>query len=301
MERLFLDALVTGLPYVPVALGIFLVFRVRPDFDLTVEGSFALGGAMTAAAILTGLPAPASMVIAVLCSGTLGLVTGLLHVALRIPVILAGLIVSLGVFSVNLRIMGSPALSLLTADTIFSGPRHLDPPWADLSAIGIQTALVGVITVASVRLLTAEVGLALRATGANPVVARSHGVNERAIQRANLFAGNALAGLGASIVVQGQAFATVDAGAGVLIGGLAAVLLGETLSRSLPGYAVRVAAAVIVGTLVYRFLLVSALRIGVEPSDLRLVSAMILIGALALRRLVQEAHRSTGRVPPGRR
>src|SRR5919205_3661190 len=118
MSRLIFDALTTGLPFVPAILGIYLVFRLRADFDLTIDASFAMGGAVAAVLLIHDLPVSVAMAAAVAAAAAMGLLTASLHLVLRIPVILAGLIMSIGFYSVVLRILERPSLSLAGTDTI---------------------------------------------------------------------------------------------------------------------------------------------------------------------------------------
>lgn len=296
MGHLVIDTLVTGLPYAPVVLGIYLVFRVRPDFDLTLDASFATGGAVAATLLLAGISVPVAMILGVLAAGSLGLVTASIHMVLRVPVILAGLIMSIGMFSVNLRIMGIPALGLTRATTLFSPLHSLTPLQEDAATIAILFVIAAATGALIAGLLSSELGLALRATGVNVRMARSLGIDDRWLLAANLFLANALAGFSGSLAGQNQGFVTVDAGTGTLIAGLGAVLLGELVvrpGRSRVGLSVF---AVIVGSVLYRFILVLSLRVGLAPGDLKGITAATLVVVLALDTLLRGA--ITGRPRP---
>jgi putative ABC transport system permease protein len=284
MQHVVLDTLVTGLPLLPVFLGVYLVFRLREDFDLTIDGSFALGGAVTGILLVHGLPVGVAVLLAVAASGAAGLVTAGLHLLLRIPVLLAGLVMSIGLFSVNLHVMGQPSISLGLSRTLFSGFAGLPPPRADLAAVTVLGAIDLAVLAAFGLFLRTEVGLALRATGVNPTMARSLGVNDRALMALSLFTANACAGLGGSLVVQNQGFVDVNMGTGTFVAGVGAVLLGSLLLRPGGSTVLRIVGCVAAGTLAYRLVLVAALRVGLPATDLRGVTALTLVVAVAGQR-----------------
>jgi putative ABC transport system permease protein len=287
-STLFSDTLVTGLPYVPLVMGVYLVFRIRNDFDLTVDGSFATGGAVTATALLAGRGVAVSMLLALLAAGAAGLFTAGLHIVLRIPVILAGLVTSIGLFSVNLHIMGQvPSLALSSAGTLFSGFNGLSSAAATRDTIFVSLGFAVAVLVAMGLFLRTEIGLALRVSGVNVPLARSQGVNERAQLALSLFIANALAGLSGALVVQEQSFADVNMGVGVLLTGIAAFLVGELVTRPSGSKLLRGLAAVLIGALLYRFILVFALQAGLAATDLNLTTAVTLIVAFVLQRVVQ--------------
>lgn len=281
MSRLILDTLITGLPMVLSVLGIYVVFRLRADFDLTVDASFTMGGSVLAVLVAHGLPAWPALLVAGLAGGAMGLVTTALHLALKIPVILAGLIMSIGFASVVLRLLDRPSVSLAGQSTILDPARSAtDQLTADLTTVAILGGVVLSVLIAVGALLRTEVGLALRATGINPIVARSHGVNDKAMVGLALFLANGLAGLSGALVVQNQRFVDVNMGVGTLIAGIGAVLLGDLLMRPAGSQVLRIMLAVLLGSLLYRFILVGALRVGVPATDLKGVTALILVTVL---------------------
>jgi putative tryptophan/tyrosine transport system permease protein len=286
ISGLLLDTLVTGLPMVPVFLGLYTVFRLREDLDLTIDGSFALGGAVCGVTLVNGAHPVVALAAGALAGGLTGLVTAGLHLSLRIPVLLAGLVMSIGLFSVTLRVMGSPTIGLLDADTIFSwataGPgRDLDV-W--MSAI--LGGVIALLLVGYALFLRTEIGLALRASGANVRMARSQGVNETAVLALALFLANGLAAFGAGLLIQTQGFTDVNMGLGTVIAGVGAVLLGELFLRPTGSRVARIVLCVLAGTLAYRLILVGALRAGLPAGDLKGVTALTLIAAVAARRLL---------------
>jgi putative ABC transport system permease protein len=288
MSRLIFDALTTGLPLIPAVLGIYLVFRLRSDFDLTIDASFAMGGAVAGVLLIDGAPVVLAIAAAIGSTAAMGLLTSALHLLLRIPVILAGLIMSIGFYSVALRVMQRPSLSLSGApnilDTAFNAPTQQDQ---DLLTVAIFGGVVLAVLVLVGLLLRTKLGLGMRATGINAPMARAYGVNDRLMLALSLCLANGLAGLSGALAVQGQNFVDVNMGAGTLVAGIGAVLLGDLLIRPAGSKVVRVLLAVLLGGLLYRAILVIALRIGVAATDLKAVTAVILILALALERLLR--------------
>ncbi len=300
IDGLVLDTLVTGLPMVPVFLGLYTVFRLREDLDLTIDGSFALGGAVCAVMLVDGVHPVIALVAGALAGGVAGLITAALHLSLRIPVLLAGLVMSIGLFSVTLRVMGSPTIGLLRADTLYSwatsGPgRDLDV-WISI----ILSGVIALLLVGYALFLRTEIGLALRASGANARMARSQGVNEKAVLALALFLANALTAFGAGLLIQTQGFADVNMGLGTVIAGVGAVLLGELFLRPTGSRVARIVLCVLFGTLAYRLVLVGALRAGLPAGDLKGVTALTLIAAVAAQRALGEVvrgRRAAGPVP----
>jgi putative ABC transport system permease protein len=284
MVNVLIDTLVTGLPMVPVFLGIYLVFRLRADFDLTVEGSFVTGGAACALAIVHGWPSWVGLIAGLAAAAAAGLVTSALHLLLKIPVLLAGLVMSIGLFSVNLWFMGTPTLSLGLASTLFSRFSSLSYDRAGLATAGVMGAIVVLVLVLFALFLRTELGLALRATGVNVRMARSQGVNDRWLTVLTLALANGLAGLGAAMTVQYQGYADVNMGTGTFVAGVGAVLLGELLIRPSGSRIVRIVTCVGVGTLAYQLIQVAALRVGLPADDLKGVTALTLIVAIAAER-----------------
>ncbi|MBL7499017.1 ABC transporter permease [Frankia sp. CNm7] len=302
MRYLLTDTLIAGLPLVPVVMGIYLVIRIRQDFDLTVDGSLTLGGALAAVLLNHGAGVPLAMLVAVAGAAAAGLVTTGLHLMFRIPVILAGLVMSIGMTTLNLRLLGRPSISLGDGGTLFSGLAGLAPDVRDWLTVAILAAFAGVFLAAVGYLLLTEIGLALRATGVNARMARAQGVDDRRSLALCLALANASAGLSGALIVQSQGFADSGTGTGTLLAGVGAVMLGELITR--PGGASRVGrviVAVLAGTLVYRLVLVGALRAGLQATDLAGITALTLVAAVALNRYLPELGRSLRRGSPARR
>ncbi|SNQ45499.1 Inner-membrane translocator [Frankia canadensis] len=306
MHYLLTDTLIAGLPLLPVVMGIYLVIRIRQDFDLTVDGSLTLGGAVAAVSLNHGLPVPVAIIAAIAAGMLAGLVTTTLHLAFRVPVILAGLVMSIGMRTLNLRVLGRPSTSLDAGAGLFGGLSGLAPTAHDWIVIAILAAFALVFLAGVSLLLLTEVGLALRATGVNVGMARAQGVDDRRSLALCLALANAGAGLSGALIVQSQGFADSSTGTGTLLAGIGAVLLGELVAR--PGSASRVgrvALSVLAGTVLYRAILVGALRAGLEATDLDGITALILVAAVAVNRYLPTLNkilpRPRSRAAPGAR
>jgi putative ABC transport system permease protein len=287
-----------GLVFGFVAIGVYLTFRVLAFPDLTVDGSFALGGAVAAILIVNGVnPFLATLAAfgAGLCAG---LATSLLNTKLRIPALLASILVMVALYSINLRIMGGANVSLLHETTIFSLTSQL---------LGLETRIAYQLMVAGVLavivffilnwFLRTEIGLALRATGDNEQMVRGAGVDTDKTTILGVSIANGLVALGGAVVAQGQGFADVGMGIGMIVMGLASVIIGEALFR--PKGVARLLLAVFGGTFIYRLVISIALRLGMAPSDLKLITAVIVIIALAVPYLQKKVQREW--LPPAAR
>jgi len=291
-------SLYEGLVFGFVAIGVYLTFRVLSFPDLTVDGSFTLGAAVAAVLIVKGTN-PFLATLAALGTGLCaGLATSLLNTKLRIPALLAGILVMVALYSVNLRIMGGANVSLLRAVTIFSQASAF---LGVTSRIGCSLIVAGVLAVIVFfilnRFLRTEIGLALRATGDNEQMVRGLGVDTDMTTILGVSIANGLVALGGAVVAQGQGFADVGMGIGMIVMGLAAVIIGEALFR--PKGVARLLLAVLGGTFIYRLLIGIALRLGMAPGDLKLITAVLVIIALAIPYLQKKAQREW--LPPAAR
>jgi len=281
----FMGAVEAGLIFGLVAIGVFLSFRVLDFPDLTVDGSFPLGAAVAAVGILSGLDPFLSTLLACLAGFLGGVVTAQLHLRLGILHLLASILVMLALYSINLRIMGRPNLPLLTSDTVFTGIETL--PFSTLYTMPAVLALaVLALKLAVDWFLATEIGLALRAAGTNPRMAAAQGIDRARVLPLGLGLSNALVALAGALFAQAQGFADVTMGVGVIIIGLAAVIVGETI---LPARVIFYATlAAVIGSIAYRVAIAFALNldaIGLRAQDLNLVTAGLVIAAIATSRL----------------
>jgi len=281
--RLLGFSLYEGLAFGFVAIGVYLTFRVLAFPDLTVDGSFALGAAVAAVLIVNHDVNPFLATLAALGAGLCaGLTTSLLNTKLKIPALLAGILVMVGLYSINLRVMGGrPNLPLLRETTIFSLASRLP---------GLETRLEYRLVVAGVLavivffilnwFLRTEIGLALRATGDNEQMVRGAGVDTDKTTILGVSIANGLVAFSGGVVAQGQGFSDVNMGVGMIIMGLAAVIIGEALFR--PKGVAGLLLAVLGGTFIYRLVISVALRMGMRAGDLKLITAVIVIIAMAV-------------------
>jgi len=281
----FFGAVEIGLIYAFVGLGVFLSFRVLDFPDLTVDGSFPLGAGVAAVAILGGVNPWLATLIAAFAGSLAGLVTATLNQRFRILHLLASILTMIALFSVNLRIMGRPNLAIINQETILTP--FLGHGVRDYLVRPLFLAVVIVIAVALIaRFLTSDFGLAMRATGANPRMARAQGIRTELQVYSGMALSNALTAIAGALFAQTIGFADVTQGVGTIVIGLAAVIIGETLFR-FGGIMVALVGCVL-GSVLYRVAIQFALSVdflGLKASDLNLVTAVLVALALILPRL----------------
>ena len=281
---LWLGAITQGLGYAFLAWGIYLSLRVLNFADITVDGSFTLGGAVAATLIVRGVhPVPAVMV-AMLAAALAGAVTGFIHTRFDINDLLAGILTMTALYSINLHVMGRSNVSLLRERTLITLLKETGLPLSeDWLVFGFFLLLAVVCKLGLDWFLRTDFGMAMRATGDNPLMITAQGVDTRRMKVMGLALANGLVGLAGALIAQYQGFADVGMGIGSLVAGIAAVIIGETLTgrRSLPW----IVAGVAIGSAVFRLLIALALQVGLNPIDLKLVTAVFVFIALALPRL----------------
>jgi putative ABC transport system permease protein len=301
--NVWLGALAQGLGFGAVAIGVYLTFRVLDFPDLTIDASFPLGAAVAAAFLIDGGNPTLSLFLAFIAGALAGMATGLIHTRLKINGLLASILVLTGTFTVTLRTMGQANIPLLNAPTIFVPfkPFFRDlfveqwgQQWVRVHS-NVMAILIFFVIIALLKLvvdwfLHTEQGLALRATGDNPQMIQALGVNTDRMKIVGLAISNGLIGVSGAIMAQYQGFADVNSGAGLIIAGLAAVIIGETLFGSSP--LTRATTAVILGMIVYRTAIAVALTINfplpggvtfrLEATDIKLATALLVLVALAL-------------------
>ncbi|MCG9596726.1 ABC transporter permease [Vibrio sp. Isolate25] len=280
----FFGALEIGLLYGLVALGVYLTFRVLDFPDLSVDGSFPMGAAVAATAIVAGINPWVATVMAILAGSATGWVTAFLAVRCGILHLLASILTMIAAFSINIRIMGRPNMALLGEETILTPFETIGDPML------MRPLLVGVLVLISawfvVRLLNSDFGLGLRATGVNARMVSAQGGSTSFYTYFGLALSNGFVGFAGALFAQTNSFADVTSGVGTIVVGLAAVILGQTL---IPGRKIWVAVlAVIVGSVLYRLAVAFALStgmFGLQASDLNLVTAVLVAIALIAPKL----------------
>jgi putative ABC transport system permease protein len=274
---LWLGAVALGLGFAAMCFGVYLTFRILSFPDLTIDGSFALGGAASATLIALGWGAWPSLLPALLLGAAAGATTGLLTTRLRVNGLLASILVMIGLYSVNLRIMGRSNQPLLGVDVITTWPGQLAGE-GNVGAIGLFALATGLLLAALVWFLRTDLGLALRSAGTNEAMARALGVDTDRMKVLGLTLANGLIGLSGALVAQFQGFADVNMGLGMIVSGLAAVVLGESILR--PATTAMALLAVAIGSVLYRLVIALALVLGLAPTDLKLGTAAIVLLAL---------------------
>ena len=274
---LFIGSLQLGLIYGFLAIGIYISFRIMNIPDLTAEGSFTFG--LVVAAVFADLGHPILGIVLALAAGALaGVVTGTLNVYLRIPAILAGILTMIGLYSINLRIMGRATTSILGEETVYS---FFENNMSKVSA----TLIVGLLATLVVWFFCyiffgTELGAAIRATGDNPQMIRAKGINTDVTIMLGLIISNGFVGVTGALLSQSNGYADVNMGTGVLVTGLASIIIGEVLfgTRSFKNWLI----SVVLGSIVYRAVVAFVLWLGMNPNDLKLLTAVIVAVALAL-------------------
>jgi putative ABC transport system permease protein len=271
--------LAQSLLYGFVALGIMIPFRLLSFPDLTCEGAFPLGGCLCAALLVAGVAPVLSMIIAIFAGVLAGCATAFIHLRFKINTLLAGILMITILWSINLRIMGKSNIPLFAAPSFFDGIYSgftLNVP--------VQIAFWFLVAIALIALLcwflSTDLGLALRATGANEVMARAQGINTWAITIAGVGAANGLTAFAGASVAQVQGYADVQMGFGILINALAALIIGEAVVGRTSIF--RQVLAPFVGSIVYYQVISAGLALGLHPSDLKLVTGLFVLIMLAL-------------------
>ncbi len=283
----YLGAVNQGLIWGFLALGVYITFRVLDIADLTVDGSFTTGGAVCAISLINDIHPLIAILFAIIAGFIAGGITGILHTKCKIPAILAGILTQIGLYSINLRIMGGRAnLPLVGSNTLFQ----------DISvALNVNRYYVALVisllfTVVFIALLYVffgtEMGSAIRATGNNEQMARSLGISTDNMKLLGLMISNGLVGLsGALYTLYGQAI-DVRAGTGAIVIALASIVIGEVLfSGKRTGFAIRLT-SVVIGSIIYRIIVAIVLQMGLNTDDLKLLTAIIVAIALSVPTLI---------------
>lgn len=281
-----------GLTWTTFALGVFITFRILNIADLTCEGSFALGGSISAILVVIFDVNPyLSLIVSLLGGMAAGLVTGLLHTKLKIPSILSGILTMFGLYSINLKIMGQPNVSLINKPTMISIIKDKLPEAADLGVrdYTLQTGVVFVVSLlfslAAIAFLYwlfgTEIGSCVRATGNNETMVRAQGVNTDMTKIIGLAISNGFIALAGALVTQTQGYADVSMGQGAIVIGLASIVLGEVLFFKAKNFAVKMT-AIMCGSMLYRIIISLVLRLGFDTNDMKLFTAIVVAVALSI-------------------
>ncbi len=281
--QFYLTAVILGLGFSTLAMGIFISMRIFNIPDITTDGSFTLGGAVTAIMlshqhhILVVLP------VVFLAGGVAGTLTGIIHTKLRLNALLSGILVMTSLYSINLAIMGRSNIPMIDTPTIFYQLSGLSLMQSQLIVLIIFTAIV--YTGIS-RLLKTDFGLAMRATGNNETMIRALGVNSNSMKITGLALANGLTAVSGYLISQVQGYADIGMGIGIVILGLGSVMIGEIIIKTLKKDSIAWhLLGVIFGAIIFRLILAVALSIGIDPLYFKLVVASIVLIVVSLPNL----------------
>ena len=284
-----------GLAWGIMAIGVYITYRVLDIADLTVDGSLATGGAVAAICISLGLNPWLALLLAVVAGMLAGLATGFFHTFCGIPAILAGILTQLGLYSLNLRIMaiGSKAKTMATvALSVDNQDLLLSSRYVRNWGLKVESLeqlnpifLLAIFCIALIAALYwffgTELGCSMRATGANQNMARAQGINTDSRKVLGLVLSNGLVALAGGLLAQYQGSATVDMGRGAIVIGLAAVIIGEVVFKRFVNFSLKML-AVILGAIIYYLVIALVLRLGLESTDLKLLTALVVAGFLTV-------------------
>lgn len=304
---LLIGSLTIGLILALLALGLFISFRIFNFPDITAEGSFTFGAATGASLIVAGMNPLLASAVAFLAGMAAGSVTGIIHTRFNINPLLAGILVMTALYSVNLHVMGKSNMPLLNETTVFTWVENFSE-W--ISGAGSRTGILGWdVAVKDIWLLLfcligilifciilwwffrTNIGTAMRATGDNDQMIRALGVNTKAMIIAGVALSNGFVALAGAMLAQFQGFADVQMGIGMMVWGLASVIIGEAIinDNSL-GFVI---AGAVIGSVLFRLLVAIALRWGLNPNDLKIITALFVFIALILPGLMKNRKKFT--------
>ena len=274
-----------------MTLGVYITFKVLDFPDLTVDGSFALGGAVSAILISNGMNPFITLFFSFLSGSLAGLATGILNTKLQIPGILAGILTMIALYSINIRVMGGrpniPLLGMATSLTIIQNILSLSKVVSDL--------LVGFVFSVFIVLIMywffgTEMGCAIRATGNNEKMIRALGVDTNVMKTIGLMISNALVSLSGALVTQSQGYADVGMGTGTIVIGLASVIIGEVIFGNRFNFLYKLS-SIVMGSIIYRIIIAIVLQLGLKATDLKLLTAIIVAIALSVPVLNKKANK----------
>lgn len=280
----FLTALLQGLCFSGIALGIYISMKIFNIPDITTDGSYTLGGAVTAIILTHQLPGYLILPAVILSGAISGALTGLIHTKLKINALLAGILVMTALYSINLTIMGRSNLPLINTPTLFNIVNLVsDPNQNSLLIIVIFVVLIALIIG---YLLKTDFGIAMRATGNSESMIKALGVNTDRMKITGLALANALTAVSGYLMTQSQGYADISMGIGVVIVGLGSVIIGETLINWFSITSVWLSLAVVLlGAIVFQMVLALTLTIGIDANLLKLVTAVFVLLIVSLPRL----------------
>lgn len=284
----WLGAIALGLCYGFLAMGVFITMRIYNFPDITADGSLTLGASVTATMLVSGAPPVLAVVFAAILGFCAGALTGAIHAKLRVNGLLSGILVTTALYSINLRIMGKANVPLLSVQNVLS-PFEKAFPSASKYAIALAFFFLSIVAMWALLalLFKTNFGLAMRATGDNETMIAAQGVDTDFMKIVGIGLSNALIATSGSLVAQYQGFADIGMGIGIIVFGLASVIIGESLAFGLGGKASVTAMLlfVVAGAIVFRLLVALALSLGLDPIDFKLITAIFVLLAVGLPQL----------------
>ena len=293
-----LGAVSQGVLWGIMALGVYITFKILDFADMTVDGSFALGGCVCALLIVRGVNPLLAVLVATVAGSIAGLVTGFLTTKFKIPGILAGILVQLALYSINLHVLGGPNQPLTRVHTTIMdwiNKAFNLSEFFPYSATSVSSLITGIIfTGAAIAILYwffgTELGSAIRSTGDNAAMSRAQGINTDSMQILALMIANALVAMSGSLVMQQQRFGDVSMGIGTIVIGLASIIIGEVIFGRRFGFWWSLL-SVVFGSVIYRLIIALVLQLGMKTQALKLLSAVVVAIALSVPVLKQKASR----------
>ena len=276
------DAVAQGLLWAVMSLGTYISNKVLQIADLSVDGTFALGGAVSATLIVAGMNPWLALIFSLLAGMVAGAATALMNTALRIPSLLAGILTMLGLYSVNMRIMGKSNTPLLGEDTMITLAGKVLPLSKNMLNLTIGLVFCAGLIAVMYWFFGTEAGCALRATGDNPRMASALGVSTNGMIILGLLLSNGLVSLSGGLVAQSQGYADVAMGTGTIVIGLASIIIGQVVFRFLRGSFALKLLGVVLGSVLYRVIIAVVLQLGLDTNDLKLFSALLVAAALSV-------------------
>lgn len=266
----WLGSLEQGLIFAIMVLGVYISYKILDFPDLSVDGSFPLGAAIVGAGLLKGVNPVLCLILATIGGALAGLFTGIIHVRFKIRDLLSGILVMTALYSINLRVMGKSNIHLFNVKHIFSG---------ETSSILIISIILLIVKLLLDFLLKTQFGFALRALGDNEKLVVALGINEKRLKIMGLMLANALVALAGGVLAQHQGFSDIGMGTGIIVAGLASIILGEGIFKNVKF--MKMTTVVLIGSIIYRLAIALALKMGLKATDLKLVTALIVIAILA--------------------
>jgi putative tryptophan/tyrosine transport system permease protein len=291
MSQFYLTALQLSLCLGPMAMGIFISMKVFNIPDITTDGSYTLGATVTAVLLTHHWPVFATLPVCMLAGSLAGVCTGLIHTKLKIDALLAGILVMTGLYSINLIILGRSNVPLINIAGIFySFSFFANDIYNQLL---ISSILITVLAVLLNYLLRTDFGIAMRATGNNPIMTKSLGINNDMIKIIGLAIANALTALSGFLVAQYQGFSDINMGIGIVITGLGTVLIADALRlwMNVTNIGMQIL-LLLVGSLLFQLVLAFTLAMGIDPNFLKLVTALFVLLIVALPRVSSQLKRN---------